>query len=213
VFRLTDDHEVPGTMRAGNVTIDGRMLSTDPFEGELDRRWVADEPLVDGWYLAAFDARQYRADGTLYLLPWGHAIDDVAYARFRVGDRPDWVYTTTGVDELGRLGVAISLSSPIAVARLGHTHIALERNGEPVACEDGGTGTDVEVPGFGVVCPEFAVGDTFRVTLTSDVIGHPSGVLTPHEFVLDVAFAQYPVAPALGLSTLRAAYGLEGSGT
>lgn len=209
VFRLSDGAEVAGGMREGNLTIDGRVLP--PPEAAIDRAFVADAPLEDGWYLAAFDARSYRPR-RLEVLYWGQAIDDVAYARFRIGDGVDWIRTRTStVSETGEITLSVQLSSPVPLPDLDETRVEVRRGAEDISCTlfplDVLTTRSLEL-----LCPTLAVGDRIEVRVQSDFVGHPSGEMVPHAFMVG-AQASYDVAPELGLDVLRAAYAIEGGGT
>ena len=207
VFRLADGLEVAGGTRDGSLTIDGRVLP--PPEAEIDRTFVADARLEDGWYLAAFDARGYRPR-QLRVLFWGQAIDDVAYARFRIGDGVDWIRTRTNPwSETGETTIEVVFSSPVLLSDLDRTRVEVRRGAEVAEC----TSLPISDPTTSVLvllCPTLVIDDRVQVRVESDLIGHPTGVMVPHEFVMDRLQDTYEVAPDLGLDVLRAAYGIAG---
>jgi len=203
LFRLSDGREIPGAMRTGSTNVNGQVVTSNP----TTVGFVAAETLEDGWYLGAVDARPYRQFARLELQYWSQAIDDVAYARFRIGDGVDWVSTSIDSPTV----IALVLSSRLPSAALESSRVEVRRAGLLLDCSRMSTGEDPEL-GVVVQCAGLADGDRIEVRLESDRIGHPTGEMSPQEIVVQPS-QSFEVAPDLGLNVLRTAYGIEGGGT
>jgi hypothetical protein len=209
--------------------IDGREL--EPDAPAYSSGFVSSEILEEGWYVAAFDARDYRPYGPIWPYPsrgvvWGPldyltpSLDGVAYARLRIGDALEWVRTFVSVVyERGVVEFSLLLTSTVTGAVLEGSEVIVRRGGVVVPCSPVQYG---DLDGYSyvfVACPGRAAGgldhgDTVEVQLVSDQVGHPLGAMRPQEVVIDRDRPRaYPVAPEMGLDVLRAAYGIEGGGT
>lgn len=201
LFRLSDGNEVPGSIQPGR-TLDGRELP----EGYAS--FVANETLADGWYIAFFDARPYRAFGPIEPFRSAPALGGVAYARFRLGDQVDWVRTSAILrDESGTVEIAVLLSSSVPLSELASSQVVVRSEGSVIDCTPASAGED-PVPVIAVSCTGLRQGDSIEVSLTSPRVGHPLGAMRPHELVIDRDRTIHVVAPDLGLDLLRATYGV-----